>query len=77
MCAQIIFFSACSDKVRSIPEHAHWDPEEVINLLDAQNMVSHGDPVVVGVLDTGIDAQHSDLMQKVDRQLSITVFAVY
>ena len=63
-------FSVQADEGRSIPDNAHWDPEEVINLLDAQNMVYNGDPVVVGVLDTGIDAQHSDLAQKVDRQLS-------
>ena len=46
-----------------------WAPE-AIDLPDALNMVANPQTVLVGVLDSGIDASHSDFVGKVNTKLS-------
>lgn len=59
-----------SDDTIESPLDEYSTQKDVIDLTEAQAMVANSETVVIGVLDSGIDAEHPDLSGKVDPELS-------
>lgn len=63
-------YTMCDDVANSRQQSEQWDSEGTIDLPEAMEMATNPDTVLVGVLDSGIDASHPDLNGAVNASLS-------